>query len=66
MEDEALFHQAMLDIYETARRLEPPYVATRFLEWLMNVGAKPSRTIYWQPIVHQKALRSYFFEVARI
>ena len=40
MEDEALFHQAMLDIYETARRLEPPYVATRFFRMVNERGGK--------------------------
>ena len=40
MEDEARFHQAMLDIYETARRLEPPYVATRFLRMVNEHGGK--------------------------
>jgi len=40
MEDEALFHQAMLDIYETATRLKPPYVATRFFRMVNEHGGK--------------------------
>lgn len=34
------FHQAMLGIYEAARRLKPPYNATRFLQMVNELGGK--------------------------
>lgn len=37
---EQQFHQAMLDIYEAARRLKPPYHATRFHRMVNERGGK--------------------------
>lgn len=38
LEDE--FHAAMLQIYECAARLKPPYRATRFLQMVQGSGGK--------------------------
>jgi hypothetical protein len=37
---EQQFHQEMLEIYESARRLKPPYYATRFLRMVNEHGGK--------------------------
>ena len=37
---ERQFHQAMLDIYESARHLKPPYYATLFLQMVNERGGK--------------------------
>ena len=37
---EQQFHQAMLDVYEAARRLTPPYHATRFLHMVNTRGGR--------------------------
>lgn len=37
---EEQFHAAMLHIYESAARLNPPYRATRFLQMVQNSGGK--------------------------
>lgn len=37
---ENCFHDAMLAIYEGARRLKPPYVATRFLRMVHEHGGR--------------------------
>ncbi|MCU1732895.1 MULTISPECIES: hypothetical protein [unclassified Pseudomonas] len=34
------FHAAMLNIYESAARLKPPYRATRFLQMVQSSGGK--------------------------
>ena len=34
------FHAAMLEIYEAAKRLKPPYVAPRFLRMVHEHGGK--------------------------
>lgn len=34
------FHEAMLGIYKDARRLEPPYLATRFRRMVNECGGK--------------------------
>jgi len=40
VELERQFHQAMLQIYEDARRLRPPYYATRFLRMVREHGGR--------------------------
>lgn len=37
---ELQFHEAMLEIYEAAKRLKPPYHATRFLRLVNEGGGK--------------------------
>ncbi|MGD9582656.1 MAG: hypothetical protein AB7V26_03150 [Lysobacterales bacterium] len=37
---EEQFHAAMLQIYELAARLKPPYRATRFLQMVQSQGGK--------------------------
>lgn len=37
---EEQFHAAMLNIYECAARLKPPYRATRFLQMVQGSGGK--------------------------
>lgn len=37
---EEQFHTAMLNIYESAARLSPPYRATRFLQMVQGSGGK--------------------------
>ena len=37
---ETQFHEAMLGIYEAAKRLKPPYPATRFLRMVQEHGGR--------------------------